>query len=205
MNKNDSRYESRSAAVYNALANDYENTFDGRFTQKFKTMLVEAVKLQDGYNVLDVACGNGRLLKMFADKCAINGYGTDISGNMIAQARRLNPLMEFSVGRCEQTPFAGGTFDVITVCAAYHHFPDVKSFAQEAYRLLKTQGKIYIADIYYPRAIRAVCNPFIRFSKAGDVKLYSPQEIIATLYDAGLNGANHIIDGHVQIVSARRE
>ena len=35
-------------------------------------------------------------------------------------------------------PFDDGLFDLITVCAAYHHFPDVRAFAAEAFRLLKT-------------------------------------------------------------------
>ena len=34
-----------------------------------------------------------------------------------------------------------------------------------------------IAEIYYPAFIRATANPFVGFSKAGDVKFYSPDEI----------------------------
>ncbi|HBK41695.1 class I SAM-dependent methyltransferase [Proteiniphilum sp. UBA1028] len=45
---------------------------------------------------------------------------------------------------CEETPFLDQTFDTITVCSAYHHFPDAKGFAREAYRLLKP--KYYAGD-----------------------------------------------------------
>jgi ubiquinone/menaquinone biosynthesis C-methylase UbiE len=196
------KFEARSVSAYNKKAEQYENTFDGKFTQRFKTLLVENVELAEGMRVLDVACGNGRLLHMLAGKCAIRGYGADISNKMIEQAERLNAEMQFVVGRCEELPFADNLFDVMTVCAAYHHFPDVRGFAKEAYRLMKPDGKLYIADVYYSWVIRTLANPFVRFSKAGDVKFYSPKEIMATLAEFGFQVDRYRTDGHVQIICA---
>jgi ubiquinone/menaquinone biosynthesis C-methylase UbiE len=204
MSKTMNKFEKRSVTAYNRLANEYDNTFDGKFTQKFKAMLVNTVKIQAGDTVLDIACGNGRLLKLFADRYTFNGYGTDISDKMIEQAKALNPSMMFSVNRCEELPMADSAFDIITVCVAYHHFPDVHNFAKEAYRVLKEHGQIYIAEIYYPSVIRGICNPFIRFSKAGDVQFYSPDEIIKTLKDVGFKNERYMKNGHVQIVTASR-
>lgn len=196
------KYEKRSLTAYNKKANDYDNTSDGKFTMKFKTMLLETVKIQKGNTVLDVACGNGRLLRMFADKYTFNGYGTDISDKMIEQAKILNPSMEFLTANCENLPFADNAFDLITVCAAYHHFPSVINFAKEARRLLKANGQIYIAELYYPAIIRVICNPFLQFSKAGDVKFYSPDEIARTLQSVGLQNKSYMINGSVQIINA---
>lgn len=198
------KFEQRSAMSYNKKARDYDNTFDGKFTMKFNAMLLETVKIQSDNTVLDVACGNGRLLNMFEDKYTFNGYGTDISDKMIEQAKTLNPSMKFSIASCEKLPFADNTFDLITVCAAYHHFANVINFAKEAHRLLKSNGQIYIAEVYYPAIIRAICNPFIRLSKAGDVKFYSPDEIAETLRSVGFQNESHTINGHVQIVNACR-
>ena len=50
-------------------------------------------------------------------------------------------------------------------------------FYNEMKRILKPKCVIYIADIYYPLIIRAILNPFVPLSKAGDVKFYSPKEI----------------------------
>ena len=196
------RFEQRSVSAYNKKAADYENTFDGKFTAKFKTMLLESVNIQKGDSVLDVACGNGRLLHMFADRYVFNGYGTDISDKMIEQAKKLCPSMEFTTASCENLPFTDKTFNVIIVCAAYHHFPDVVSFSNEVYRLLKPSGLIYIADVYYPTIVRILCNPFVPLSKAGDVKFYSPGEIKKTLRSAGFQKESHTISGHIQTVSA---
>lgn len=196
------KFEKRSLIAYNKKAIGYDTTFDGRFTSKFKMMLLEAVKIESGNDVLDIACGNGRLLNMFAERYSFNGYGTDISDKMIEQAKLLNPSMHFSTGNCEQIPYADNTFDVITVCAAYHHFPYVDNFSREAYRLIKQGGTIYIAEVYYPPAIRVICNPFIPLLNEGDVKFYSPDEIMDTLSRAGFKNQTYITSSHIQIVSA---
>lgn len=198
------RFEKRSLESYNQKADDYDNTPEGKFTLNYNKMLLETVKIQDGNAVLDVACGNGRLLGLFADKYTIDGYGTDISDKMIEQAKTKNPSMMFSIGTCEQLPFADNIFDVITVSAAYHHFPDVAKFAKEAYRVLKANGTIYIAELFYPTILRAIGNLFIPLSSAGDVKIYSPNEIMKTLKDAGFQKADYTTNGHMQIVNACR-
>lgn len=196
------KFEKRSLTAYNKKAIGYDNTFDGRFTSKFKAMLLETVKIKSGSDVLDIACGNGRLLNMFTERNSFNGYGIDISDKMIEQAKSLNPSMHFSIGSCERIPYADHSFDVITVCAAYHHFPYVDKFSKEAYRLIKNGGMIYIAEVYYPPVIRAACNPFIPLLNQGDVKLYAPDEIMDTLRKAGFRNQTYITSSHIQIVSA---
>ena len=157
-----------------------------------------------GAYVLDVACGNGTLLKMLADRYGIIGYGTDISENMIENARRKNPGMIFETAGCESMPFESHFFDIITVCAAYHHFPDVKAFAAEAHRLLKAGGCLYIADVYYPALVRFLCNPFVPLSKAGDVRFYSPKEIRKTFENSGFRLLNNNISGHIQLAAFQK-
>jgi len=197
-------FEKRSMAAYNKKAANYDDTFDGKLTLKFKHMLLDTVNIQNGDAVLDIACGNGKLLHMFADRYAIEGYGADISDKMVEQAKLMNPAMTFSVDSCEKLPYADGTFDIVTVCAAYHHFPNVNIFAQEAYRLLKSNGKIYIADILFPAIIRPICNLFVQLSPMGDVKFYSPREIMNTLNSVGFQNGGYIKKGQVQIVNASR-
>ena len=198
------KFEKRSKEAYDEKAAGYDTSFEGQFTVRFKELLLDAVRIKPNDKVLDIACGNGRLLRMFAERQTFNGYGADISENMIEQAKKLNPDMQFSVGNCEQIPLPDQTCDVITVSAAYHHFPHVNLFSNEAYRLLKTGGSIYIADVYYPTAIRLICNPFVPLMKDGDVKFYSPAQIIQTLNKAGFQKATYTIHEHIQFVSARK-
>jgi len=194
-----------SKLAYNNKADNYNDTFDGRFTKIFKELLCKYVTLENGSNILDVACGNGTLLKMLSDKKEIHGYGIDISENMVSNAMNSYRDMSFKVAGCESIPFEDNFFDAITVCAAYHHFPDTDSFAMEAARVLKDTGYIYIAEIYLPTIIRAIVNPFVPLSKEGDVKFYSIKEITNNFVVHGFQCCKVVRKGHVQIVCMQKK
>ena len=195
------KFNEKSKIAYNKMADNYDNTHDGRFTLKFKQRLARHMTLKTGSSVLDVACGNGTFLAMLNKEVAIKGFGIDIAEQMIKNAAINNPQMEFHVAGCEDMPFGDGAMDIITVCAAYHHFPDVAAFAKEAGRVLKTGGQIHIAEIYLPAFVRLVVNPFVPLSRTGDVKFYSPKEIIGNLDSCGFGKADVKIQGIVQIIS----
>lgn len=197
-------YNSKSRESYNEKADHYDETFEGKYTFEFKQKLLEEISVSRGAHVLDVACGNGTLLKMMANQFEIIGYGSDISEKMIDNARRKNPDMNFEVAGCELLPFGDHIFDLVTVCAAYHHFPNVKAFAAEMDRVIKPKGCLYIADVYYPAIVRIICNPFVPLSKAGDVRFYSPKEIIRTFERAGMRQICKSISGHIQIIGLQK-
>lgn len=123
---------------------------------------------------------------------------------MVEQAKLLNPDMHFYVADCEQLPFDANTIDIMTVCAAFHHFPDIEKFADEAKRTLKPGGTLYIAEVYLPAVLRVICNPFVRLSKAGDVKFYAPKEITALFEKRGFSAQNVLIDDMTQLVVLRK-
>jgi len=197
-------FKDKSRESYNRKADNYDKTFDGKFTVKFKELLLEEITAETNNNILDVACGNATFLKMLSNKYDIKGYGIDISEKMIENAKRRCPDMAFEISSCEHTPFDNQIFDMVTVCAAYHHFPDTKAFAKEVSRILKPKGLLYIAEVYYPFIIRAIFNPFVPLSKAGDVKFYSPKEIQSNFEKYGFEMVNFKREGHIQIIGFRR-
>ena len=199
------KFEQRSKKSYDKKAENYELTFDGKFTAKFKKMIYEAVTIAPDDTVVDVACGNGRLLHELAEKSPFCGYGVDISEKMIEQTKRLNPDMTFYVSGCDQLPFENGEIGVMTVSAAFHHFPNVQRFAQEAGRVIRIGGMLYIAEAYLPAILRVICNPFVKFSRAGDVKFYSPNEIVSLFENNGFVASGVEIDGMVQIIKLQRK
>lgn len=93
----------------------------------------------------------------------------------------------------------------MTVCAAFHHFPNPQKFAEEAARVIKNGGDIYIAEVYLPAILRIICNPFVRFSKAGDVKFYSPNEIISIFENNGFVKNDIEFSGKVQLIKMKRK
>jgi len=198
-----SNHIEKNIRAYDKKAADYNNTFDGKFTERFKTLLVANMVVNDNDSILDVGCGNGTLLSKIAKTRTINGFGIDISPNMIEHAKRLHPEFHFAVSGCEDVPFSDNSMDIITVCAAYHHFLDARVFASEARRVIKQGGSLYIAEIYLPLIIRHIVNVFVPLSKDGDVKFYSSKEIVDTFSITGFELVNTVKEGHIQIVHLR--
>ena len=198
-----SNYTQKNIAAYDAKADSYDNTLDGKFTEKFKDLLVANMSANEGDRVLDVGCGNGSLLSKIAGVQKIKGFGADLSPRMVEAAAARYPEFEFVVAGCESLPFGDSSMDVVTVCCAYHHFPDVSAFARETGRLLRPGGSLYIAEVYLPGVVRPIANLFLPLSKDGDVKFYSSKEIADTLSPAGLELVSATKKGHIQILHLR--
>ena len=133
-------FEDKSRKSYNKKAYDYDKTFDGKFTKKFKKLLLKEISIETNSVILDVACGNGTFLEMISNEHDIKGYGVDISEIMIENAKKKCSDMTFKISSCEDTQFESQMFDVVTVCASYHHFPNTVAFAEEINRILKPKG-----------------------------------------------------------------
>jgi len=197
-------FERKSRIAYNKKADNYTDSREGQFTRGFQRLLLYEMKWDEHQNVLDVACGNGSLLTAMNEMKPICGYGIDIAQRMIDNATADNPAMEFHVSGCDSMPFGDGVMDIITVCAAYHHFPDTAAFAQESKRVMKPNGRVYIAEIYLPLPLRLILNPFVPLSSEGDVRFYSPREICMNFKQYGFEREIVKTSGHIQIVAMKK-
>ncbi|MEN6312710.1 MAG: methyltransferase domain-containing protein, partial [Clostridiaceae bacterium] len=111
----------------------------------------------------------------------------------------------FLVSSSVPLPFEDNSFDVLTVSAAFHHFPEPEKFAMEASRVLKHGGKIYIAEIYFPMPIRQIVNTiFLPLYNSGDVKLYHPKEIAKIFDKAGFSHISVVVKRKVQLIIATK-
>jgi SAM-dependent methyltransferase len=197
------KFSEKSRKSYNAIADCYDDTFDGKFTLEFKHRLLKEIHTGRG-PVFWMSLRQRRTLKMLEDRFGILGYGTDTPEKMIENAAARNPEMVFRAAGCEDIPFESQSFELLTVCAAYHHFPDVGAFAAEAHRLLKPGGYLFIADVYYSAFPRFLCNLVLPLSKAGDVRFYSPEEIVEVFERMGFKEVKTAINGRIQIVALQK-
>lgn len=188
---------------FSKRAEKYDEGFEGRLSQKFYAAILSQVKLESMNNVLDVGCGTGYLLKKLAGNCEINGYGIDVESNMIQVAQKQCPNMKIQLSACEKTPFDSDTFDVVTACMAYHHFSDKQGFSNEAARILKTGGYLYIADPYFPFLIRKGINGLSRLFKLAG-KFFTSQEIADQFQECGFEFSNLYRKGYVQVVELKK-
>ncbi len=175
-----------SRTAYNRIASGYDASREGQYTRFHIMELSNTVELHGGDVVLDVACGNGTLLRELSKKANIWANGIDIAENMIASARMRYPNMNFEVKPCYPLAWDDESIDLITVCCAFHHFDNPQGFVNECRRVLKKNGTVYIADPNFGAVVRFIANKFLfPLSKSGDVKVYSPKELGEFFYNCG--------------------
>lgn len=181
-----SKKTEKSRMAYNKIAFAYDTSREGQYTRFHIRELSDTVDLHDGNIVLDVACGNGTLLRELSKKAKIQANGIDIAENMIYAAKMRYPDMNFAVKPCCPLEWNDESIDIITVCCAFHHFDNPQAFVNECKRVLKRSGTVYIADPNFGAALRFLANKFwLPFSKSGDVRVYSKKELETIFHNSG--------------------
>jgi len=127
---------------YNLLAADFSRT--RQFTWDIEP-LSKYVFQED--KVLDLGCGNGRLLEIFKGM-EIDYFGLDFSEKLIEIAQRKYPQNKFIVGDVLSLPFPNNFFDRVFAIRFLHHIPS-KEFRNQALkeikRVLKPKGTLILA------------------------------------------------------------
>ncbi len=200
------RKTDNSRVAYNKIASEYDTSREGQYTRFHIKELSHTVDLNDGDIVLDVACGNGTLLKELSNKANIQANGLDISENMIRVAKMRYPNMSFKAQPCYPLEWNDESIDVITVCCAFHHFDNPQGFANECKRVLKKNGTVYIADPNYGAFLRFLANHFwLPLSKSGDVRIYGSKEMETMFYHSGFKAVEVYKKGKGLFLKAKKE
>jgi len=130
---------------YNLIAEDFSRTRWNIWAEF--NIFKEYVK--DGDKILDVGCGNGRLLELFKDK-DINYTGVDASEKLVDLARKKYPDNNFMVADNLNLPFPDDNFDKVFSVAVLHTIPSEelrKKAISELKRVLKPGG-LLIATVW---------------------------------------------------------
>ena len=105
------------------------------------------------YRALDVGCGTGTLLALCAaDPAAERLVGLDYSPEMTRRAAAKfaasahAPRLHAVNGDSERLPFAEGSFDVITCCNSFHHYPHQAAVLRGFRRALRPGGLLVLID-----------------------------------------------------------
>lgn len=189
---------------FDRRAKKYDNGVEGKISKRFYNLLLGQIELHEGMVILDAGCGTGTILRKLGDSCPIDGYGIDTEEKMIIEAQKKCPEMNIQICKCDATPFASQSFDVIIACMAYHHFSDRKGFAKEAARLLKSSGYIYIADPHFPFVIRKILNGIFRLFRI-NAFLGKAEEIYKVFEEFGFILENVKIDKYAQVIKIKNK
>ena len=155
---------------------------------------IAIASLQAGETILDLGSGAGFDCFLAANIVGPSGkvIGVDMTPEMITRARA-NALargydnVEFRLGEIEHLPVADGSIDVIISNCVINLSPDKPSVVRDAFRALKSGGRLAISDIVATRELPDdIRNDLALFSgcMAGATPI---EELRATLAAAGFS------------------
>ena len=113
-------------------------------------LVVEAAKPEPQDRAIDLACSPGTVACALAKRVR-HVVGLDATARMLEQARGLARRqsvdnVEWQAGDVYQTPFADGSFNIVTCRFAFHHFERPAVAFAEMVRLVATGGRVVVCD-----------------------------------------------------------
>ena len=97
--------------------------------------------------VLDIGCGEGRFCRMMQAR-GLSTVGLDPTGDLLAQAQTLDPEGTYVAASGEALPFEAGRFDGVVSYLSLIDIKDFRAAIAEAARVLKTGGRMIIANLH---------------------------------------------------------
>jgi arsenite methyltransferase len=185
--------------------------------------------LQQGETVLDLGCGGGFDCFLAVKQVGEKGFviGVDMTSEMISKARKnvaesgfVN--IDIRLGEIENLPAADGSVDVIISNCVINLSPNKPRVFAEAYRVLKSGGRLAVSDVIAASAIpenvrndlalHAGCiagastsdEVFAMLQKAGfgDIRVIPKEESKSFIKDwaPGSGAENFVVSADIQAV-----
>ena len=130
-------YHDRKPDAMSELIESGRVTGDGRTSYQLL-----ADRVAPARKVLDLGCGDGALLAVFARNGAETLAGIDLSEGQLAQARKRPELADADLrhGRAQDLPFADHAFDAVVSHMAFMLMDDPETVAAQVARVLVPGG-----------------------------------------------------------------
>ncbi len=122
------------------IATRYHDGFAAVTVQSLAPLL-DAAGVTKGTRVLDAACGPGYAAAAAADRGA-DALGVDFSSEMVQEARRRYPGLEFQEGDAEDLFCSDSSFDAVISNFGMLHFGRPERALGEIHRVLRPGGRV---------------------------------------------------------------
>ena len=126
-----------------------QNVYDD-LEPRIHKRIAEAVA--DAAPILDIACGDGRLIGFIASGSDCSTYGVDISISHLTAARRkaetrgILHLVLLAAGDAQKLCFLDKSFGSLIMLYSLHEFQHPTQALEEARRVLRPGGKFIVVD-----------------------------------------------------------
>jgi demethylmenaquinone methyltransferase/2-methoxy-6-polyprenyl-1,4-benzoquinol methylase len=206
----------RVGGVFDSVAARYDlmnDLMSAGLHRLWKAFTVRQADVRPGMRVLDIAGGTGDLALRFSRLVGPSGqtWLTDINGAMLREGRNrlLDAGVLIPIVQCdaEALPFAGDSFDVVTVAFGLRNMTHKDRALAEMRRVLRPGGKLLVLEFSRVWAPLAPVYDAYSFSVlpwlgkriAGDsdsyrylaesIRVHPPQDVLARMMEqAGLEG-----------------
>ncbi len=191
---------SSNAAFAGSIPANYEKYLGPILFEPYALDLIERIKVKKLKNVLELACGTGRVTAHLVKLIAEDGklVATDLNGDMIEVAKQNvdSYKVEWLVADAQELPFEAESFDHIICQYGVMFFPDKQKAFKEAFRVLQ-HGGIYLFNTwddmeFNPRTsiIRKIMEEMFateapEFLKKGPYSFFDKEEIKKLMEAAG--------------------
>jgi SAM-dependent methyltransferase len=174
-------------ACYDAVARQYAERFADELAHKplDRELLGRFASAVRGRgDVYDLGCGPGQTTAFLHD-CGVRVRGLDISADLLREARRRHPGLEFEPGDMLTLPLADASLaGVVAFYAIVHLSPaGLRRALAEMHRVLRPGGRLLLAFHVGEGSIHV--EEFLGRSVALDFVFFTPQSVTDELIRAG--------------------
>ena len=107
--------------------------------------ILKYIPKKEDVHILDIGCGNGKMLGYLQEKTGANIHGFDYSAQAIQTAKTLFPeCSEFREGIIGETEYPEETFDVITSMDSMYFAKDMTAFVAQIKKWIKPNGILFV-------------------------------------------------------------
>jgi arsenite methyltransferase len=167
---------------------------------------VALASLKKGQTVLDLGSGGGFDCFLAANRVGKEGkvIGVDMTPEMIDKAREnarkgKRKNVEFRLGEIENLPVADSTVDVVISNCVINLSPNKKRVFEEAFRVLKPNGRLMVSDIVLlrklPEIIRKNVQAYIGCLSGAEMK----EKYLQMIRDAGFHEVKIIEENYFPV------
>ena len=129
------------------------------FVWQFGVSVLEDLAAQPGEQILDLGCGTGHLTAKIAD-LGVTVCGIDADSNMIQQAQKNYPTLDFKVADARDFEVSE-PIDAVFSNAVLHWIPEPEAVIRSIYKALKPGGR-FVAEFGGKGNIQSIAQALFR-------------------------------------------